>query len=174
MCERDFLITTLLAYATKATNSHSSSNTFFPIPMRYSYFCALAALLIFSISACQKSSVTPTLADQAIIGEWRWASSAGGLTGKQTYTPASTGSTDTWVFSADSTYQRHTTSSRSAQLTETGTFSLGSIKSIYSGQPARALILRGKQSQTFITQEVTARLVLADNHYDGFKHTYER
>ena len=75
---------------------------------------------------------------------------------------------------ADSTYQRRTRQAGGALLTETGTFSLGSTKSIYSGQPARALTLRGKQAQTFVVQELTSRLVLADNYYDGFGHTYER
>ena len=140
--------------------------------MHYPFSYALAALLAIGASGCQKASVTP--ADQGIVGEWHWASSVGGLTGKQTYTPASTGSTDTWAFQADGTYQRHTTQASGTQLTETGTFSLGSAKSIYSGQPAQALILRGKQSQTFIIQELTTRLVLADNYYDGFGHTYER
>ncbi|MGI4823083.1 MAG: hypothetical protein ACRYFV_17885 [Janthinobacterium lividum] len=46
---------------------------------------------------------------QGILGEWHWVSSQGGLTGKQTYTPASTGTTTTWVFKADGTYQLHTT-----------------------------------------------------------------
>jgi hypothetical protein len=140
----------------------------------YTFYCALAVVLAVSASACQKASVSPTAADQRIVGEWHWASSTGGTTGKQTYTPASTGSTDTWVFNADSTYQRRTTQPGGAQATEMGTFSLGSTKSIYSGRPARALTLRGKQSQTFVIQELTSRLVLADNHYDGFGHTYER
>ena len=98
----------------------------------------------------------------------------GGITGKQTHTPASTGSTDTWVLRADSTYELRTTQPGGGQTTVTGTFSLGSVKSIYSGQPARSLTLRSKQPQTFVIQELTSRLVLADNYYDGFGHTYER
>jgi hypothetical protein len=98
----------------------------------------------------------------------------GELTGKQTYSPASTGSTATWVFKADDTYERRISQAGGASLTETGTFSLGSTKSIYSGQPARALTLSGKQAQTFVIQERTSRLILADNRYDGFRHTYER
>jgi hypothetical protein len=142
--------------------------------MLRTFYPAFAVLLAVCAAGCHKADVSPNTADQGIIGEWHWASSVGGLTGKQTYTPASTGSTDTWVFRADSTYERRTSQAGGASLTVTGTFSLGSIKSIYSGQPARALTLRGKQSQTFVIQELTPRLVLADNYYDGFGHIYER
>jgi hypothetical protein len=137
-------------------------------------YCALAVLFAICASACQKADVAPANTDQSIVGEWHWVSSVGGLTGKQTYTPASTGSTETWVLKADSSYQRRISQPSGAQTTETGTFSLGSVKSIYSGQPARTLTLRGKQSQTFVIQELTSRLVLADNWYDGFGHMYER
>ncbi|TVT37378.1 hypothetical protein FNT36_23540 [Hymenobacter setariae] len=141
--------------------------------MQYTSYCALATLLAVG-AACQKASVSPAATDQRIVGEWHWVSSMGGISGKQNHTPASTGSTDTWVLKADSTYQRRTTQPGGAQTTETGTFSLGSIKSIYTGQPARALTLRSKQPQTFVVLELTPRLVLGDNYYDGFAHTYER
>jgi hypothetical protein len=77
------------------------------------------------------------------------------------------------VFKPDNTYQRVTTQAGGTQL-GTGTFSLGSIKSIYSGQSAQSLTLHGKQAQTFLIEELTPLLVLADNAYDGFGHTYER
>lgn len=142
--------------------------------MPYVSYCAFAVLIAVSTTACQKSNPAPAVTDQGIIGEWHWVSSIGGITGKQTQTPASTGIATTLVFKSDSTFQRSTTQTGSTPLTETGTFSLGAIRSIYSGQPARALTLRGKQPQTFIIQELTTRLVLADNYYDGFGHTYQR
>jgi hypothetical protein len=142
--------------------------------MPYASYCALAALLAVSTTACQKAGVAPATADHGLIGEWHWVSSTGGLTGKQTSTPASTGATITWVFKPDSTYQRVTTQAGGTPLTDRGTFSLGSVKSIYSGQLAQSLTLLGKQAQTFLIEELTPRLVLADNAYDGFGHTYER
>lgn len=51
---------------------------------------------------------------------------------------------------------------------ETGAFSLGTVNSIYSGQSAQALLLRGKQARTFVVEELTTRLVLASNSPDGF------
>jgi hypothetical protein len=132
----------------------------------------LAALLILGTTACQRTDAPP--ADQGIMGEWHWVSTVGGLTGKQTYTPASTGSTETWVFKSDSTYQHAITRQGSTSVTEMGTFSLGSVRSIHTGQAARALVLRGQQAQTFLLEEVSTRLALSDNYYDGFGHTYER
>jgi hypothetical protein len=134
----------------------------------------LITLLGLCASACQKTDATPERAGQSILGEWHWVSTVGGISGKQIYTPASTGSTDTWVFKSDSTYQRYTTPRGGTPVAETGTFSFGSVKSIHTGQAARALILRGKQSQTFLLEELTTRLGLSDNYYDGFGHTYER
>lgn len=142
--------------------------------MHYASYCALAALLAGSTTACRKADVEPATAGPGLIGEWHWVSSTGGFTGKQTYTPASTGATITWIFKPDNTYQSVTTQAGGTQLTATGTFSLGSVNSIYSGQLAQSLTLHGKQSQTFIIEELTTRLVLADNAYDGFGHTYER
>jgi hypothetical protein len=59
-------------------------------------------------------------------------------------------------------------------VTQTGTFSVGLVKSVYTGQAARALILRGQQGQRLLLKEVTTRLTLSDNYHDGFEHTYER
>jgi hypothetical protein len=132
----------------------------------------LAALLGLCATACQQTDPTPT--DQGIMGEWHWVSTVGGLTGKQTYTPASTGTTETWVFKADSTYQHYTTRRGGPLVTETGTFSLGSARSIHSGQAARALLLRGQSAQTFLVEQAATRLALSDNIYDGFGYTYER
>jgi hypothetical protein len=133
----------------------------------------LAALLGLCATACQrKTDASPTT--QSLLGEWHWVATTGGFTGRQTYTPASTGTTETWVFNADSTYRHYTSRLGSPPVTETGAFSLGSVKSIHSGQAARALILRGPAGQTFVLEEVTTRLALSDNIYDGFSYTYER
>ena len=133
----------------------------------------LVALLGLCASACQqKTDASPTA--QGLLGEWHWVATVGGFTGRQTYTPASTGTTETWVFNADSTYRHYTSRLGSSPVTETGIFSLGSVKSIHSGQTARALILRGQPGQTFLLEEVTTRLALSDNSYDGFGYTYER
>jgi hypothetical protein len=108
------------------------------------------------------------------MGEWHWVSTAGGLTGRQTYTPVSTSSTETWLFKSDSTYQRDITRQSGTPVRETGTFSFGSVKSIRNGQAARALILRGQRTQTFLLETNTTHLTLSDNYYDGFEHSYER
>jgi hypothetical protein len=71
------------------------------------------------------------------------------------------------VFKADGTYQLHTTYAAGSSLVETGSFTLGTVNSIYSGQSAQALLLRGKQAQTFVVEELITRLVLAGNSQTG-------
>ncbi len=134
-------------------------------------FYPLAALLLLGATACRRTDVTP--ADQGIMGEWHWVSMAGGIAG-QTYTPASTGYAETLVFNLDSTYRRVSTPQSGPPVTATGTFSVGLVKSIYTGKASRMLTLRESQTQMYILEELTTRLILADNHYDGFRHTYER
>ncbi|NML67729.1 hypothetical protein HHL22_21215 [Hymenobacter sp. RP-2-7] len=136
-------------------------------------FALLAATLALGGTACQKTEALPQ--GQGLVGEWNWVQSRGGLTGNQTYTPASTGTTIRWVFRADSTVQVSTTRQGVTQPMQMGTYSLGVAKSIYSGQPARALTIRLKQAQTYILSELSSnRLVVDDNAYDGFGDTYER
>lgn len=143
--------------------------------MNHAFALATVALLALGASACQQATVAPE-GGTGLVGEWRWVLSQGGFTGKQTDTPASTGTTHTWLFRADSTYQAYTTRQGTSQLTDSGTFSLGSAPSIYTGRPDRALRLRSRQAQqVYIVQELSShRLRLADNYPDGFGHTYER
>lgn len=137
-------------------------------------FLTAAALLALGAAACQQAVVSPK-GGTSLVGEWHWVSSTGGLTGNQTYTPASTGTEEKWVFRADSTYQVYATKQGTTQLTKSGTFSLGPAPSIYTGQPARALYLGGRQARPAIIEELSStRLRLADNYPDGFGSTYER
>lgn len=133
---------------------------------------AFLVLLALGAPACQPTNVSPK-GGASLVGEWHWVSSTGGFTGKQTYTPASTGTEEKWVFGADSTYQVYATKQGATRLTESGSFSVGTAPSIYTGQPARALRLQGRQP--YIIEELgSTRLGLADNSPDGFGHTYER
>ncbi len=131
---------------------------------------SLAALLLLGTTACRRTDASPAI----IMGKWQWVSSVGGIAG-MTYTPASTGATETLVFQPDSTYQRVYTPQSGTAVTTTGTFSLRSVKSIHTGQVGWKLILRWPQSQRFlIVDDLSTRLVLSDDHPDGFKTTYKR
>ena len=142
--------------------------------MNHAFAFATIVLLALGASACQQEAVAPE-GGTGLVGEWHWVISQGGLTGHQTATPASTGTTQTWVFRADSTYQAFTTQQGSPQLTDSGTFSLGLAPSIYTGSSSRALRLHGQRERLYIVQELSStRLQLADNYPDGFGHTYER
>ncbi|WP_426062278.1 hypothetical protein, partial [Hymenobacter sp. B1770] len=104
-----------------------------------------------------------------------------GMTGRQTLTPASTGIAVRWVFTPDSTFQAYETRQGTTRQTKSGTYSLGSVRSIYTGQAARALRftpLPGSPvtagPETYVMEELGAHLRLADNNPDGFGHTYRR
>lgn len=129
----------------------------------------IAAALALTTPGCQKTETPP----QGLVGEWSWVASTGGHTG-QTYTPASTGTTRRWLFRADSTFRLTETRQGVAQPVQAGTYSLGVVRSIYTGQPARALTIRLGQPQTYVLSELGDRLEVADNFYDGFADTYER
>lgn len=135
-------------------------------------FSLLAAVLALGVSACQKTTVSAPA--EGLAGEWSWVESRGGLTGNQTYTPASTGTTVRWILRADSTVQINTTRQGLAQPIQTGTYSLGMGRSIYSGQPGRLLTLRLAQPRVYLLSELGSRLVVADNNPDGYTTTYER
>ena len=149
--------------------------------MKRSLLYALMASLA-SATACQQEMVTPTptptptstATGSGIMAEWNWVSSVGSITGKQTLTPASTGTTIKWVFRADSTVQISTVSKGTAQPTQTVTYSLGVTRSIYSGQPARSLTLKHPQLEVYLLQALESQLVLKENHPDGFEVTFQR
>jgi len=134
-------------------------------------FAVAAAGLALTTPGCQKTATPPL----GLVGEWGWVSSRGGLTGKQTDTPASTGTSRQWVFRADSTFQQRETRQGVALPAQEGTYLLGVVSSIYTGRPARALtIIRLGQHQTYVLSELGSRLVVNDNYPDGFGKTYER
>jgi hypothetical protein len=132
-----------------------------------------AAILALGAVACQKTTLAPPA--EGLVGEWNWVQSRGGFTGNQTETPASTGTSRRWAFRADSTFTQYVVQQGVAKPAQAGTYSLGVARSIYTGQPARALTIRLGQPQTYLLSGVSSsRLVLADNAYDGFGDTYER
>ncbi|MGI4872437.1 MAG: hypothetical protein ACRYFX_14815 [Janthinobacterium lividum] len=134
-------------------------------------FYAVAAFLA-SITACQQEAVTPSTT--GIIGEWNWVSCTGGFSGKENLTPATTGTTIKWLFKTDSTVQMYTTKQGVLQPTETGVFSLGTTRSIYSGQPARSLTIRRMQPEIYVIKSLGSQLVLQDNYPDGFERIFQR
>jgi hypothetical protein len=159
--------------------------------MKHFLICALVALVAAGTSACSTEAPAPSdftgdpSSRNDIVGEWNWKSTDGGFSGKQHYTPASTGTATKWVFQRNGTFQQYDTTQGVTRLVETTTFSLGAKRSIYTGQPAQTLIINRHVTQSgtatgqvepqeFIIQELDQQLIIADNYYDGFGHTYER
>ena len=144
---------------------------------RFPFLFRAALSLLPLLPGCAK----PAGPDNGLVGEWAWVRSQGGMTGAQTYTPASTGVAVRWVFTSDSTFQAYETRQGATRQTESGTYSLGSVRSIYNGQSARALRFAPIPSRavpgravTYVLEELGAQLILADNNPDGFGHTYRR
>ena len=144
------------------------------------FFYAVAALALNGIGGCKKDALAAP--SNEIIGSWDWVASSGGLTGRQTHTPASTGIATTWVFKSDGTFQQYDTQQGTSRLVESTTFSLGSTHSIYTGQPTRSLTINRHADGptgtahpvTYVIQAVGERLEIADNNPDGFGYTYRR
>lgn len=150
----------------------------------------LASWSLLAVStSCEKSTepepIPTEVVGNELTGEWEWVKTVGGITGSQTYTPASSGAAITWVFKADSTFQQYTTRQGVTQLTESTTLSVRSARSIYNGQLTRTLRinchLSGGASSPPVVQPVTyllealgTELKLADNNPDGFTQTYRR
>ena len=144
---------------------------------RTAFFFRAALSLLPLLPRCAK----PTGPGNSLVGEWEWVRSQGGMTGTQTHTPASTGVAVRWVFAPDSTFQAYETRQDTTRQTEAGTYSLGSVRSFYTGQSTRALRfapLPGTavpaRPVTYVIEELGAQLGLADNCPDGFGHTYRR
>ena len=151
----------------------------------YSLFALAGLSLLTASSGCKKNTTNDPVPVADISGEWNWVTTIGGLTGNQTYTPASTGVAIKWIFKPDSTFQQYNTRQGVAQLTESTTFSIGSTRSIYTGQIARTLRINRHvsggspntsvvQPVTYIIEELGTELRIADNYPDGFGQTYRR
>lgn len=144
---------------------------------RTAFLFRAALSLLPLLPGCAKS----TGPGNGLVGEWEWVRSQGGMTGKQTDTPASTGVAVRWVFAPDSTFQAYETRQGTTRQTESGTYSLGAVRSIYTGQSIRALRFAPLPGTavpagvvTYVIEELGTQLVLAYNYPDGFGHTYRR
>lgn len=157
--------------------------------MKSTSLLVLASWSLLTLTSCEKSSGTEPapveVSENGISGEWEWVQTVGGMTGNQTYTPASSGVALKWVFKADSTFQEYTTRQGMTQLTESTTFSIGSARSIYNGQLSQALRINRHmnggasspsvvQPATYLIEALGTELKIADNNPDGFSQTYRR
>lgn len=143
-------------------------------------FSAAIVLLAFATESCTKETAEPT--DSGLVGEWEWEQTSGGLAGGQS-TPASTGVRTTLVFKQDNTFQRYQTQQGQTSLVETTTYSLGTLRSIRSGQSEPAVTINYHSSGATTVQPQTTlykvdedgkHLHLSDNYYDGFGSSYQR
>lgn len=138
------------------------------------------AFLFFTTGACTKETAEPT--DSELVGEWEWEQTSGGLAGT-TSTPASTGVHRTLVFKPNNTLELYRTQQGQTSLVETTTYSLGTLRSIQSGESEPAVTINyhapgtntvQPQTSVYNIDEDGTHLHLSDNYYDGFGSSYKR
>ena len=109
-----------------------------------------------------------------LTGTWNWVSTSGGLTGRASSTPATTGTTVQLELGADN---RYTITENGTEVSR-GTYSVALQKSIYSTEEQRFITYADSTPAVGVVfsgviQLATAdSLVIADNVYDGFGSTF--
>lgn len=135
--------------------------------MKNLFILTIASIVIFSCS----QKISPSNAASELYGNWQWASSSGGYAPK-TITPATEGYNKTISFSNTGIYSEHQSNSTS----KTGTFTIAKAKSIYTADPSFVISYDGmgqfSKKQSFQMKGDT--LLLLDECYDCYKHTYIR
>ena len=138
------------------------------------YF-AVGSLSLAGVS-CQKKEDAP--APSALETEWDWVSSKGGITGGILMTPATTGTTQRYVFGPNSTFQQY----RNGQLVQSSTYARANqVSLIFNAQrDMLSLGLSGANGTPavpvrYIVEQLTAEvLVLDEDHYDGMVITFHK
>ena len=148
--------------------------------MKQLLFSIAVAFLTVATGACKKETADPTASE--LVGEWEWEQTSGGIAGT-TSTPASTGVRRTLVFKPNNTLELYRTQQGQSSLIETTTYSLGTVRSIQSGQLEPAVTINYHAPGTTTVQPQTCvykvdadgtHLHLSDNYYDGFGSSYQR
>ena len=107
--------------------------------------------------------------DRDLMGTWKWVKSSGGMLGIET-TAEKSGVSRTISFSRDHVALFYVGDS----LTFKNNFFILQEKTIFSEQPENVLKIKGtlkSQSIDFIGKDT---LILRENAFDGFTHTYVR
>lgn len=133
-------------------------------------------------SSCQQQSPEPQPTSTEIFGEWHWTSDKGGFTGRQVYTPASTGDQRTYRFQRDSSFIECINN----RCTEPTKFTLRREPSRLFGNQQLILTLRRKLAlappdtgfvlslDRYVVQEISDSLRLVQEVRDGYVERYVR
>ena len=145
--------------------------------LRISTSLAIVTFLLIGNTSCKKES-----GPSEIFGDWQWVSSTGGFTGKQVFTPASTGVTRTLSFSRDSLFVECNNGQCSVPIK----FTSRTARSFLTGQPALLLTIRRRiylappdtgyhtLLDRYNIKELSSILRIDQESADGFVEIYSR
>jgi hypothetical protein len=136
--------------------------------MKYTITVAFIAFVLLS-STCKKAMQVPDPELEKIFGKWSWVRTSGGFAGK-TITPVSEGYTARFEFNSDGTYKKY----KNETLTEQKKFSFLQATSINNHQPVWVISFDGSALKMAVSFSGNDTLILNEQAYDGFSHTYIR
>lgn len=120
-------------------------------------------MMLLVLGACQKTEIDSEYS--AIVGEWIWAESTGGIAG--TTIKPSTAREKVLEFTADGQFEITETDS----LVSSGTYEIKMMKSIRSEEKLPTIVYSTEGfQQTFEIKN--NELILFDEVYDGYTHRY--
>ena len=125
----------------------------------------LTSLIGLVILSCEKESDQLT----TLTGKWDWISSSGGFY-PTTYTPQSTGDRQLIEFSNDSIFRLF----RNDTLIIESKYHLKRSRSMYSQDSALLIMYDNSSICQSFSIKCQVILILNDELYDGFEHTYKR
>jgi hypothetical protein len=140
-------------------------------PMKSLFPISVLVMLLLAVFSCRKEK--PTLLNQKVVGQWRWAQSNGGFTGKEVIKPAA-GTIVTLTLHQDLTY----VASLNNKPVHWGTFDLAVLQSGHTvirfdtAVQVETLFLPGEES---IENVDNTALALFDSQItDGYSHQFQR
>lgn len=129
----------------------------------YSIAIALMASLIIG---CSKQVDQ----QQGLAGAWEWKSTDGGLGFHLHETPATTGKSEQLILTNNLRYSRYT----NHVVTEEGAYTLTDRTCIHDKKSKTVIQFSGALQDIMVESMDRKKLVLSDEHYDGFEFIYER
>jgi hypothetical protein len=138
--------------------------------------------LLLAHSSCTKPLPEPRISSTEIFGDWEWTSDRGGITGRQVYTPASTGGKRVYRFQRDSSFVE-CVNNRCSTPTK---FTLRRERSRLYGNEQLVLTLRRKYRlappdtgavvslDRYVVQDLSDSLRLVQEVHDGYVERYVR
>jgi len=136
--------------------------------MKHTVTVVLIAFVFLS-STCKKAMQVPDPELQKVFGKWQWVSTSGGFAGK-TITPASEKYNQRLEFTHDGTYKKY----KNDSLVDGKNFSFSQSKSIHGLKQVWIISFDESSLKMAVLFLGPDTMILNEQVYDGFSHTYVR